>query len=442
MNKASVFHDEDLVKMLIEEPELLAVADALVETKAVAASAASGSRLRSRNWRSTRLVAAAVAVPALVAAMVLLVLSPWGGTPGFADRALAAIGSGPVLHVVLSQPDSSDRALVEIRSGAALPRTLRTEIWFDRDRGLKRTVSSLDGRVLDTVLETKQGGRTQTGPVYTCAWIAAHPVEATKAGVSCSASGENGTTPRSIPARAPELDPAVAGFLDGYRSALAAGDATRTGTGTLEGHDVLWLQFDANGLTEQVAIDATTYKPLLIREGDEVAARVVTAETLPFSSSYFTKPEQVQAQTGGSVASERNVTPQQAASVVGGRALWLGEQWRGLRLVATSHQVRTIGYGSDQAPDRADVVDLVYAPVAADGTVDTKERIEILEASRCVLTTGWTCTPRDPATNGTLERFGPISLLRQDGLYISIWNLGDQQEVLELARALTPIPIT
>jgi hypothetical protein len=300
------------------------------------------------------------------------------------------------------------------------------------------------------MLETRQGGWTQAGPIYSCAWIAAHPVEATKARVSCNANGDNGTTPRQVPEQPPTLDPALAGFVDRYRFALASGQAKRTGAGEVDGHDVVWLQFDlpvsapaGQAMTERVAVDAQTYKPLLVQaEQDGSSYRVSTIETAPYKASLFTKPQQVQAPTIGDVASETEVTPQQAAVTLGGTALWLGQSWNGLKLIATTHQRLTIAHAplSSRSPAQADGIEFTYAPVAGDGSVDTHARVLIREATSCVIGYGWTCTPRDPSAEGTLELFGPISVLRRDGLYIAIWNWRSPQQpaALDMARALQP----
>jgi hypothetical protein len=378
------------------------------------------------------------ALAAVAVAVVLVLVSPWKGNPTLVKRALAAVGSQPVLHVVIAHSDSSYRPLVSLDTGQAIPRMFRTEVWYDQDRALKKTVSMVDGKVLDEALETREGGWTQTGPIYTCAWIAAHPIEATEAGVSCNASGDNGTTPHVAPERAPVLDPAIAGFVDHYRSALASGKAEQTGTGEFEGHEIVWLKFDANGVTEQVAVDAQSFEPLLIDSANGAFRyRVLIAETLAYGATFFTRPQRIRAQSGGSVSSEAKVSPHRAAAILGGHALWLGRDWNGLRLVATTRQVRTVGSGPGEEPARVDVIDFTYAPVAVDGTVDEHSRIEIFEATSCVLSVGWTCTARDPTEVGTVELFGPIGLLRSEGLYVSIWNLANRQELLEAARALT-----
>ena len=218
----TAFSDLETLEALQGHPDLLAIADALVATQ----------KRRRRRLPFARIgLAAAVIVVAAVVALV----SPWQGEGGgFVARALAALGDGQVIHVV-SLSDLPGQTLVDLQSGAEQPVQARTEIWFDSARGLERSVSSSDGRVTQEELQTPQGAWTQDGRVYTCAWIAAHPVAATRARVSCNANGDNGTTPRHIPEPLPALDPALSGFVSGYRDALANGSAQRDPGNDMEG---------------------------------------------------------------------------------------------------------------------------------------------------------------------------------------------------------------
>jgi hypothetical protein len=432
---ASVLRDDEVVAMLIDEPQLLALADGLVATRQPAPEV---STPRRRFWRTRRLLTAAAVVTAC-AVGALLLASPRQGSPSLVDKALAAVGGGPVLHVVVSQTAVFGGPVIDVETGKTLSRTLETEVWFDGGRDLKKTIFRLDGEVLDEQLETSQGGWTRGGPIYTCAWIAAHPAEATRARVSCNASGENGPTPRVVPEIPPTLEPALAGFVDNYRSALASGEAREAGRGRVEGREVVWLEFRGNRGSERVAVDAQTYVPLLIEQDGEPTYRVTTAESLPYDESYFAKPPRTRTQTGGSVASEREVTPAEAASVLGRRALWLGETWNGLRLAEVALEERTIGYGPDEEPGRVRVLRFTYVPVASEQTAPSWARVDIFESTSCVLSVGWTCTPRDPMSTGTVGIVGVISLVRSDDLYISIWSPGRSHEPLEMARALTTV---
>jgi len=179
----SPLRDPELIELLSGEPELLAFADAIVSTRP-----ASTIR-RRRAWRLAALAAAAAVLGAAVSVALTL---PWSERASLVDRALAAVGEKPVLHVVIARPADAPGFLVAIDSGRPIERTERTEIWFDQGRDLRKTVTILDGSVLDATLETDEGGFSRSGPIITCAWIAAHPVEATKMRVSCNLNGDNG----------------------------------------------------------------------------------------------------------------------------------------------------------------------------------------------------------------------------------------------------------
>jgi hypothetical protein len=117
--------DREVLDLLRDEPELLAIADAVAETERTRIP------LRPLRW---------VGTVALVAAglFVLVLASPWdrGGGGGVLDRALAAIdGTGPVTHV-------TTRLLVP----GAEPVT--AESYYEPSKGLLRVVTQDDGRVV------------------------------------------------------------------------------------------------------------------------------------------------------------------------------------------------------------------------------------------------------------------------------------------------------
>jgi hypothetical protein len=264
-------------------------------------------------------------------------------------------------------------------------------------------------------------------------------VEATQLRVSCNASGENGTTPRTIPETPPPpLNPALAGFVDRYRSALSSGAAREVGRGSYRGHDVVWLEFAANSRTERVAVDAQSFKPIAISD-DGSTLEVQVAEAVPFNPDLFTKPATVVTQRGSTVTSTTALSPSAATSLLGGRGLWLGRAWDGLTLTRISREERTIGFGPEHDPGHADVIRFTYAPRALTPTSVDRSRVEIYESTSCIMSFGWECNARDPALSGQLKVFGGIGLLRSEGLYVSIWHLTDSRTSLDLARALTPL---
>lgn len=92
--------DRETVETLRDEPELLALADALqIAGDALDVPDPAPVRPRTR-LRPARLAAVGFAVAAVVG---LVLASPWSGSggPSFVDKALAAVGDRPVVHVVV-----------------------------------------------------------------------------------------------------------------------------------------------------------------------------------------------------------------------------------------------------------------------------------------------------------------------------------------------------
>jgi hypothetical protein len=363
--------DFEVIELLRDSPELLAIADAITSTQ-------SAGHERHRR-KGARLVGLAAAI---AAAVTVALVAPWPGRDnGFAARALAALGGGQVIHVVGTSriPGAS---LVDVRSGAIMPIEARTEIFFDSSRHRERVRSIIGGTVVSDVLETPQGSWSSTGPVYTCAWIAAHPVQATRARVSCNISGINGTKPRTLPEPVPTIDPALAGFITAYRTALEEKRAVRSGGGVVDGRRVEWLRFvfvdhgpPGTGPTqriERVAVDARTFVPVRVETaagGTVRAATIATAETLPQQRGQFARPTTVPVKKRPvvtNVKSQRQVVLSAAVRTLGGRLVWAGPSVAGLALRSVKVQSIVTGYGvfSHVRPAHATGVELVYgAPV-------------------------------------------------------------------------------
>jgi hypothetical protein len=402
---------------LIPEPACMPDWDAVVRD----------AKPRRRSY-ALRLVGAT----AVVAAVALFAAAPWQGTEraSVLERALAAVGDKPVLHVVLESTPKRD-PLVYLDSGRPVLRTTTTEVWFDESRALKKTVSRVGGIPTDEMLETPNGGFTRGGVIYTCRWIAEHPVEAAKARVSCP-GGVKQTSDEQ-----PSLEPALANFVDHYRAALAGGTARSIMGPPVAGKDVVWIAFGAGRTLQRVALDKGSYAPVLIFSPYE-SARVRTIETMPFEQRLFSRPKPVERPAGGTVLSERELGNASAArAILGGHALWLGPRWGGLRLTSVKRQELSMRYGprSTREPSRTVGVELSYSrgrsPHAA---------ILINEALSCTMAYGWVCEPPDPGAGMALLR-GPMTLVRRDGLFIRILSLqSDRPHALELARALRPVP--
>ena len=423
--------DAEVIELLRDSPELLAIADAISATQTPPAT----------RRRATRVVALA-AVLGLVVALALV--SPWSGRGGLVDRALAAIGSGEVIHVVQTA-ELPDQRVVDLRTRAESPVVATRELWFDGERGLLRSVQRTGDTVTGEVLETPQGSWTEAGRVYTCAWIAAHPLEATKARVSCNPSGENGRTPRQMPEPRPALDPALAGFVTGYRDALASGQAMRDGSGTVDGRPVEWLRFalprdTGPARTERVAVDAATYLPVQVETivGDRVVSRatVSVAETLDRASVSFVRPQLIprgQEAVVNRVVGQSEVSPDDARAALGGRLVG-GDSLAGVPRRTVTLKTVAIGYGegSGREPRRVPSVELSYGAERGDGDLVVQEALEPLMLYRFGLY-------RQEVSDGSLGlvRFGSgyLGAMRVGSLYVSIEARG-KALLIDAARAL------
>ena len=355
-----------------------------------------------RRTPPARLVAVAAA---LAVAAVVALAAPWDRSSGsLSDLALAAIGSQPVLHVIGEAPTGTQ--LLDIQSGASQPTMRQYEIWYDRARGLKHTITRSGAVIVDDVLETPQGGYFPGGIVYDCAWIAAHPIEATKARVSCNASGKNGTTPRVVPRPKPTLDPGVAGFLDGYQQALRNGSARADGKGQLDGHSVEWLEFKTDGGRERVALDPATHKPLLVKDASGWSLRITTIETIATDSANFAHPTEhelgAQPTLGEAVDSQALALDAAAIAAAVPGALWTGGTLSGLPLVAaTRDDLKTSFVHNAPAPETGVGLRLEYGALAANGHLDFAHPfLQISEAPSRALAVGymWALLDADPAT--------------------------------------------
>lgn len=160
-------------------------------------------------------------------------------------------------------------------------------------------------------------------------------------------------------------------------------------------------------------------------------ARPVAAEDAPGGSS-------------GAVAAKTEISPSRASAALGQPALWLGEEWRGYRLVETNRAELSIGYGprSEREPTRTIGVEFEYAKITAAGSVDRDSTFTLRETTICTIFWGGQCGPRMPPPGTMLTGVPPGALIRTEDLYVSVWDLLGRLEApaLELARALRPVP--
>jgi hypothetical protein len=281
----NALEDRELVDVLADRPDLLAVADAVALTQ--------------RRRRAPRR-GAAIAVIAAAAAGVLLA-APWGDRgPGVLDGALAAIGTGPVIHAVVEY--SGDDAIVDLGTGKSTRRVHRMEFWYDESRLAFRSRLSTDG------VQTTDGVTTPD--------------------LACSDAGcvdNDGLTA--------QLDPSLAGFTTGYRDALASGDAVVTGQSRVGDRAARLLTFTgSSGETTTVTVDAETHRPLQFFSRYPGGRRsplftVIAAESIARDDSLFVPPKlSAPRPTAGSVSAGEAITLVEAARALGRAPLWLGER--------------------------------------------------------------------------------------------------------------------
>jgi len=237
-NPSDVLRDPEVIESLRDEPELLAIADAIHATL--------GEDYR-RQRRRRRIVRVGTLAAVVSAAAVLALLQPWsGGGSGLVSQALAAIpGQGPVVHAVLRSP-LPGVDLVDLRTGGAEREEVFSEFWFDPARELLHTLIRRDGVVVADVVASPEK--------------------------TISAAG------RVLGGASPSLDPALVAFASGYRDALASGSARPLGR-TLAGNGAPPVVEMARPLArEQVTLDPKTLRPDRYSLTTPPAARPYSAE--------------------------------------------------------------------------------------------------------------------------------------------------------------------
>jgi hypothetical protein len=376
--------DPEVFEALRDEPELLAIADAVEETQ----------RLPFRRRALSR---SAVLVAVGAAALVAVLLWPSGGGRNpILDRALAAIGNGPVLHLVSRA--STGQELVNLKTGRTTLPTFEFESWSDRSLRRFHFLIRENGRVVGEFL---------------------YP--------------EDRTTDMHVDAP----DAAYAAFWSGYRRALSSGKAKIVRKGSLYGRPVYWLTFNAP--RNEVAVDRRTYKPVAFRSispsGRHFDTRVLLVRTEPFSTSAFKRRTSVpNPVTGGIGSSETRVLPLGPGSP---RRPWLraGSTIAGLKLVAVHRTQTTSGRKTTNG------FELVYGSQG-----DLRRSLTIDEARHPDDPSEWKGIPkgfmRFSVGFGGEDNRRPYTswtgYLVRHGVYVSITTGVSRAAFFQAARALRP----
>jgi hypothetical protein len=262
------------------------------------------------RWAAPRLaiVAAVLGVAALFA------LAPWktGERTGVLDRALAAVGDGPVLHAVVREGWGGD--VIDLKTGERTRINGEREVWYDPGRGLHSV--------------SRFGGVHQ---------------------------GEELWPPGEVPRF---LSKTFGLLAEGYPEALEAGRARLLGPGEVFGIPVYWIRVDAEMLPEgnqlhewahDVAVSRESYEPVATREtvdgkaGPDRESRVLELELLAKGEGDFTKGAPNPLDGGAFRAGGQPIELSEAASTLGHQPLWLGPEHSGLRLAQVGLSTTTVG---------------------------------------------------------------------------------------------------
>jgi hypothetical protein len=281
------------------------------------------------------------AVGAVLALAAFLAIAPWRGgeRAGVLDRALAAVGDGPVTHLVLRTEWGG--TLVNLETGKRTPLYGEKEYWFDPERGVAQI--------------NRFGDSVQYRHV---------------------ARPENVEKPIGI-------------LASGYREALESGRARLAGRGVVDGIPVYWIQVRREVLpdvedgqdhvwAQEVGVARDTYEPVYVREtrdgrpGPFTGARVLVAEQLPAGSGDFTPPPREPGPAISFGVSPDPISPEAARSILNGRAAWLGQSFKGLPLAKIGKLTMRSGYSRETGrwADEVTGVHLTYGSLTRLGEPD------------------------------------------------------------------------
>jgi hypothetical protein len=210
------------------------------------------SRTRGALFGSMgRKVALTISLATLIAALAAFLPGRLGHRQmTLVDQAIAAIGSGRMIHVVLDEGRTIQR--VDLRTGTTSLLRSGVEVWSDPELGTL-WITTLDGKTTQKMI--------------------------------------------APPSRAASAFTWWRPYVSGYRAELRAGDFHLVSAGQVGGQPVDWIASKPVSLVDgktgtfreqvtEIAISRTTYKPLYFRQRINGAidrssgVRVVTAETL------------------------------------------------------------------------------------------------------------------------------------------------------------------
>jgi hypothetical protein len=366
---------------------------------------------RSVRRRRRRLLAGALPV---AAALALGALWPFGGGNevvggALAARALAAVGDGPVLHVIARL--ESPGWVIDLRTGRREKPYAIVEEWYEPGSGLREKVVRSNGGYVSGSVTARS-----------------------------SAAGS--------------FVDVLRGFARRYEGVLRERQAEVVGKGFLYGRRVVWIRFRPERPTDpvtptgtgyEVALDERTYRPVLVRSRGSSGVRVLSIETrssIPRSIAAVALPDESDSLMYGE-GLDGPVTERQAATLLGTPALWLGREFAGLPFAWLGGVSFAYGRAAtfDEIKHRWRGINIVYGIVTneVDGFPDRSKRyIQLREQPAAEVAATGRSTPSPGTLFSANLRFGSGAVV-VNGVYIEI-EAPNEQLLLAGARALEPQP--
>jgi hypothetical protein len=374
------------------------------------------------------LLAPAVA-GALLVALAAILAAPWRDSPLATERALAALGHKPVLHVIVEYTPPRD-TVIDLTSGAERREAVRWEHWYDHERDVLRVRLSVGGEVLpgSEYLDSPDG-------VFTDRWA------------------QRGR------ARPPHVDPALENFATGYREALDSGEATVVGEEVVDGREAVILRFPlpagplGEERFEEVAVDAEGYRPLRFRFTSGAttpwseASRVVEIETIPRDLRDFEPPVSPPATprpAGQTGVDERKLEPSEAAAALGRTAVWPGRSVDGVEL-AEIELMRLTTTWTDGRVTKSHALVFQYGAGRRDAALHGTPSLIITESGSAEETLRFQGSVRPGelhlAALGSTAAGGAetwIGSMQRDGMYLTLESR-QRDLILAAAKAMAPL---
>ena len=399
--------DRETIETLRDRPELLAVADAVQSAGGRLGPVTAPRRSRRRPVRT------AAVVVALAAAVGVVLSSPWeSGGPSLVDKALAAVGNRPVLHVV-ERISFGER--VDLRTGASSPAQRDLELWYDQRTRVFRAVARLDGRVISRVVAR---GTLLSFGLY---------------------------------------NPLVLASL--YRQALKDGKLHQTGRAVVRGRHAVVVEYRGHGDVTRAYLDADSYRLLRMQffvgrhlgyEIDvlrfETVSRAVAKLPATAPSASSTGLSSTESGTAGlpypSVTAKTGLRA--ARTAFGTPALWPGRSVGGHRLLSAQVGVETARSGRRTVHGRKLTIDYGPRPIDADAYLEIDEApatsplwnvesVDAPPAGSLDLLSG------EASSDGNHERTQWTGTMTKDGFTIQLTSWS-RSTLIAAARSMRPVP--